>query len=229
MRDNKRPIVICHMLPSIDGRIVTRGWDLPSATREYERTAATFDADAWIIGRISMEPYAGKARVPARKGREPIAREDFIADHDAKSYAIAIDPSGKLRWEAGDIDGEHAISVLTESVSDRYLAFLQSKGISYLFGGKSRIDLARVLRKLRARFGIKTLLLEGGGTINGSFLAANLIDELSILVAPIADGSVGTPTLFDVGNRRMPARNLQLRSVEKRSGGIVWLRYKVRR
>jgi len=229
MRDNKRPIVICHMLPSIDGRIVTRGWDLPSATREYERTAATFDADAWIIGRISMEPYAGKARVPARKGREPIAREDFIADHDAKSYAIAIDPSGKLRWEAGDIDGEHVITVLTESVSDRYLAFLQSKGVSYLFGGKSRIDLAKVLRKLRAHFGIKTLLLEGGGTINGSFLAANLIDELSILVAPIADGSVGTPTLFDVGNRRMPARNLQLRSVEKRSGGIVWLRYRVRR
>jgi len=229
MRDNKRPIVICHMLPSIDGRIVTRGWDLPSATREYERTAATFDADGWIIGRISMEPYAGKARVPARKGREPIAREDFIADHDAKSYAIAIDPSGKLRWEAGDIDGEHVITVLTESVSDRYLAFLQSKGISYLFGGKSRIDLAKVLRKLRARFGIKTLLLEGGGTINGSFLAANLIDELSILVAPIADGSAGTPTLFDVGNRRVPARNLQLRSIEKRSGGIVWLRYKVRR
>jgi len=229
MRDNKRPIVICHMLPSIDGRIVTRGWDLPSATREYERTAATFDADAWIIGRISMEPYAGKARVPARKGREPIAREDFIADHDAKSYAIAIDPSGKLRWEAGDIDGEHVITILTESVSDRYLAFLQSKGISYLFGGKSRIDLAKVLRKLRARFGIKTLLLEGGGTINGSFLAANLIDELSILVAPIADGSVGTPTLFDVGNRRVPPRNLQLRSIEKRSGGIVWLRYKVRR
>jgi len=229
MRDSKRPIVICHMLPSIDGRIVTRGWDLPSATREYERTAATFDADAWIIGRISMEPYAGKARVPARKGREPIAREDFIADHDAKSYAIAIDPSGKLRWEAGDIDGEHVIAVLTESVSDRYLAFLQSKGISYLFGGKSRIDLAKVLRKLRAHFGIKTLLLEGGGTINGSFLAANLIDELSILVAPIADGSAGTPTLFDLGNRRVPARNLQLRSIEKRSGGIVWLRYKVRR
>jgi riboflavin biosynthesis pyrimidine reductase len=229
MRRAKLPYVICHMLPSLDGRIVLRGWKLPNATREYERTAATFDADAWIIGRISMEPYAGKARVPARKNREPIPREDFIAAHDAESYAIAIDPSGKLTWRANDIDGEHVITILTEAVSDDYLAFLQSKGVSYLFGGASRIDLVSVLRKLRAHFGIKTLLLEGGGKINGSFLAANLIDELSVLVAPIADGSIGTPTLFDVEGKRAPARSLRLMSMEKRSGGIVWLRYKVRR
>ena len=228
MRDTRRPYVICHMLPSIDGRIVTRGWNVQNVSREYERTAAMFDADAWIIGRISMEPYAGKARVPARKTRERIARRDFVAEHDATSYAIAIDPSGKLRWRENDIDGEHIITVLTESVSDGYLAFLQSKGVSYVFGGKSRIDLAKVLRTLRSRFGIRKLLLEGGGKINGSFLAANLIDELSILIAPIADGSIGTPTLFDVADRRAPARKLKLLSVEKRSGGIVWLRYNVR-
>lgn len=229
MRTASRPYVICHMLPSIDGRIVLRDWKLPNATREYEKTAATFDADAWIIGRISMEPYAGKARVPVRKNGEPIAREDFIAPHDADSYAIAVDPSGKLTWSSGDIDGEHVITILTEQVADDYLAFLQSKGVSYLFGGKARIDLDKVLQKLRAKFGIRKLLLEGGGKINGSFLAANLIDELSILAAPIADGSIGSPALFDVENRRMPARNLKLMSVEKRPGDILWLRYKVRR
>jgi len=225
----ERPYVICHMLPSVDGRIVFRDWNLKHATSEYEKAAATFGADAWIIGRISMEPYAGKARVPRRAGRARMAREDFIAPHDATSYAIAVDPSGKLRWETNDIDGEHVIAILTESVSDRYLAFLQSKGVSYLFGGKSRIDLRRVLRKLRARFGIRTLLLEGGGKINGSFLAADLIDELSILLGPVADGSIGTPSLFDVDDRRAPARNLKLISMKKRSGGILWLRYKVRR
>ncbi|HEX6098454.1 MAG TPA: RibD family protein [Thermoanaerobaculia bacterium] len=228
MRDSERPYVICHMLPSIDGRIVIRDWNLKNGTREYERTAATFDADAWIIGRISMEPYAGKARVPVRKNREPISREDFIAPHDASSYAIAIDPSGKLTWRAGDIDGEHVVTILTESVSDDYLAFLRSKGVSYLFGGKSRIDLAKVLRKLRSHFGIRKLLLEGGGKINGSFLAAGLIDELSILVGPVADGSIGTPSLFDVEARRSPPRSLALLSIEKRPGDIVWLRYKVR-
>src|SRR5512142_172578 len=124
-----RPYVICHMLPSVDGRIVLRDWKLGNASREYERTAATFEADAWIIGRISMEPYAGKARVPRRTKRKPIPRPDFVAAHDAPSYAIAIDPSGKLRWEQGEIDGEHVITILTESVTDDYLAFLQSKGV----------------------------------------------------------------------------------------------------
>ena len=223
-----RPYVICHMFPSLDGRIVLTDWNVPNATREYERTSATFDADAWIIGRISMEPYAGKARVPARRRRDPIPRQDFVASHNADSFAIAIDPSGKLPWRSNNIDGEHVITILTEAVSDDYLAFLQSKGVSYLFGGKKRIDLVKVLNKLRARFKIRKLLLEGGGKINGSFLAANLIDELSILIAPIADGSVGTATLFDV-EREMPARTLKLRSMEKRPGGIVWLRYKVQR
>ena len=217
------------MLPSIDGRIVLRDWKLKNATREYEQTAASFNADAWIIGRVSMEPYAGKARVPARKSRERIARDDFIAEHDATSYAIALDPSGKLTWRASDIDGEHVITILTESVRDDYLAFLQSKGVSYLFGGKSRIDLARVLQKLRSRFDIRTLLLEGGGKINGSFLAANLIDEVSILIGPVADGSTGTASLFDVEDQHSPARNLKLISIEKRADDFVWLRYKVRR
>jgi 2,5-diamino-6-(ribosylamino)-4(3H)-pyrimidinone 5'-phosphate reductase len=229
MRKSDRPYVICHMLPSIDGRIVIRDWKLSDATREYERTAATFDADAWIIGRISMEPYAGKARVPRRKTRERIARKDFIAEHEATSYAIAVDPSGKLTWRSSDIDGEHVITILTESVSDNYLAFLRSKGVSYVFGGKSRIDLATVLQKLRAQFGIRKLLLEGGGKINGSFLAAGVIDELSVLVGPIADGGIGTPTLFDAKEGLGPARRLKLQSVERVENDIVWLRYAVKR
>ncbi len=65
------------------------------------------------------------------------------------------------------------ITVLTEAVLDDYLAFLQSKGVSYLFGGKTDLNLKSVLEKLRKEFGIKKLLLEGGGKINGSFLAAD--------------------------------------------------------
>jgi 2,5-diamino-6-(ribosylamino)-4(3H)-pyrimidinone 5'-phosphate reductase len=230
MRDRERPYVVCHMVPSVDGRIVTGGWRLPGTLlSEYERTAATFEADAWIIGRVSMEPYAGRARIPARAPRPRIPRTDFVARAGAPSYAIAIDPSGKLRWESGAIDGEHVIAVLSERVPDRYLAFLRSKGVSYLFGGKARIDLRKVLRKLRSTFGIRTLLLEGGGKINGSFLAADAIDELSVLFAPVADGGVGTPTLFDARRGAGPARHLELLSVERRRGGLLWVTYRVRR
>jgi len=227
-RTPRRPYVICHMMPSIDGRIVTRRWKLLAAAyAEYERTARTFGADAWMIGRVSMEPYAGRAKVPARKGQAPVPRTDFVARSDAPGYAIALDPAGKLAWKSSSIDDEHVITVLTEAVSDDYLAFLRSRGVSYLFGGKTALDLRRVLAKLASRFGIATLLLEGGGKINGSFLAANLVDELSVLLVPIADGATGTPTLFDAGAGRGPARPLRLVSVEKRRGGLLWIRYAV--
>jgi riboflavin biosynthesis pyrimidine reductase len=218
------------MAPSVDGRIVTTGWSLPrSLYVEYERTAQTLGADAWMVGRISMEPYAGKARVPRRRAREAVPRTDFLARRDAGSYAIALDPSGRLTWRSGAIDGGHVITVLTEKVSDDYLAFLRSKDVSYLFGGRTEVDLERVLEKLTTHFGIETLLLEGGGKINGSFLAADLVDEVSVLVAPVADGAIGTPTLFDVEGRSGPARRLKLVSVEKRRGDIVWLRYQRKR
>ena len=230
MREVKRPYVICHMVPSVDGRIVTKGWKLsPIALAEYERTAETFNADGWMIGRISMEPYAGKAKVPVRKNPQPIPRTDFIARNDAEPYAIALDPSGKLTWKSASIDDEHVITVLTEQVSDDYLAFLQAKGVSYLFGGATELNLKKVLEKLRAEFGIKRLLVEGGGKINGSFLAADLIDELSVLLAPIADGSIGTPSLFDSSEGKGPNRQLKLVSAEKRKGDVVWLKYKFRK
>ncbi|HEX7421392.1 MAG TPA: dihydrofolate reductase family protein, partial [Thermoanaerobaculia bacterium] len=81
--------------------------------------------------------------------------------------------------------------------------------------------------KLAGEFGIRTLLLEGGGKINGSFLGADLIDELSLLIAPVADGSTGTPSLFD--SEKGAARSLELISVQKLRDDIVWLRYRIRR
>jgi len=226
----KPPYVICHMIPSLDGRIVTRRWQMAKRGYDtYERTHEALRRDAWIIGRISMAPYAGKARVPVRKAGAPIARTDYVAPHTASTYAIAIDSRGKLAWKVNEVDGEHVITVLAEQVSDDYLAFLQARGVSYVFGGRKTINLPRVLDKLRRLFGIKRLLLEGGGAINGSFLAANLIDEMSVIVAPIIDGAVGVPSLIDCPPGVDAVRQLKLLSCEALPGNLVWLRYKVKR
>src|SRR5260221_14517588 len=155
-------------------------------------------------------------------------RRYFIGEATARACDIAIDPSGKLTWGSNAIDDAHVITVLAERVSDDYLAFLESRGVSYIFGGRASIDLRKVLAKLRTAFGIRRLLLEGGGKINGSFLAAGLIDELSILIAPVADGSIGTPTLFDAMAGKGLARKLRLISISRLKGDLVWLRYKMR-
>src|SRR5690349_14707738 len=103
--ESRRPRVICHMLASVDGRIVVAGW--PSAAegrREYERVHGSYRADGWICGRVTMEPFAGRVREDADVAREHSGppREDFIAPGEHASFAVAIDPRGKLAWESNE-------------------------------------------------------------------------------------------------------------------------------
>jgi 2,5-diamino-6-(ribosylamino)-4(3H)-pyrimidinone 5'-phosphate reductase len=57
-------------------------------------------------------------------------------------------------------------------------------------------------------------------------LRAGLTDEVSLLIAPVADGRIGTPALFDIHGDDTPHR-LALDSVERRAGDVLWLRYRV--
>ena len=67
----RHPRVICHMIASVDGRIVTGGWPLsPEARRQYEQVHASYDADGWICGRVTMEPFASRVRSEAEVARE---------------------------------------------------------------------------------------------------------------------------------------------------------------
>ncbi len=221
-----KPHVICHMMSSLDGRIILSRWGARPNTQEYETTAATFEADAWLVGRVTMEKDFTKGLAPdLQPTPQPLPRTDYVAEHGATSFAVAVDGHGKLGWESAFIDDDHLISILTEQVSDEYLAYLRRVGVSYLFGGVRELDFALVLDKLGRLFSIRTLLLEGGGHLNGSLLRAGLIDELSLLHYPVVDGAATSPTLFEQGEQPGPARQFELRGVEQRPGGILWLRY----
>jgi riboflavin biosynthesis pyrimidine reductase len=58
-------------------------------------------------------------------------------------------------------------------------------------------------------------------------LRAGLIDEVSVLVAPVVDGRMGTPALFDAQGGGFAPRQLALQSIERRAGDVLWLRYRV--
>ncbi|HEU4828553.1 MAG TPA: RibD family protein [Gemmatimonadales bacterium] len=233
----QRPRVICHMMASVDGRIVTGGWPLSDeGSRQYEQIHASYEADAWMCGRVTMEQdFAAGSRSDAEVAREYDGppREDFVAPgahpslRSGQAFAIALDPRGKLVWESGEMDGEHVVTVLTHRVSDEYLGVLRQRGVSYLLAGDGEVDLPLALDRIGARLGVRTLMLEGGGGINGSFLRAGLIDEVSLLVAPVADGRVGTPALFDVSGEDVAPRRLTLAEVERRADDILWLRYRI--
>ena len=192
-----KPHVTCHMMSSVDGRILSAQWPIRNAAKLFERTAATIKADAWIVGRTTMQEFSSESK-RKRGGRFAVPKTDFVGQYDAKTFAVVIDPSGKCRWDSNMTDTEHVIEVLTEKVTGEYLDHLRSQNVSYVFGGKRQLNLKVVLNRLARLFPIRRVRIDGGGTVNGSFLAAGLIDEFSHVVVPVADGSIGSPAVFDV-------------------------------
>jgi riboflavin biosynthesis pyrimidine reductase len=232
-----RPKIICHMTSSVDGRLLVDRWTPPAAGidgdivhRTYDQVAARFMADGWVVGRKSMEGYAkGRARPPKNIPNDP--RPLHIADRRGRDVAVAIDPHGRLHYGRDDADGDHIVAVLGEQVPDEYLAELREDGVSYLFAGPDGHDLHRAMDILGDTFGIRTLLLEGGGTINGAFLKAKLIDEISVVMYPGIDGLAGVPSIFEYSGQpgEQPAAGQSLRHLATATldGGLVWLHYRV--
>jgi riboflavin biosynthesis pyrimidine reductase len=216
------------MLSSVDGKIDGAALAAVTGPGEYEATGSKLGGDAWICGRTTMqqhfaeeEPFVSASNTPA--GPQPV----FVARR-SKSYAISVDTLGKLRWASGDLDGDHLICVLSERVPADYLAMLREKGISYIVSGQSTIDLADAVNQLGEHFGIRTLLLEGGGHNNGTFLEAGLVDEVSLLLVPGIDGRHDIPAVFDgVSSSKREAVPLKLKSVEQRERDALWIRYEV--
>lgn len=234
-----RPKIICHMTSSIDGRLQTSRWTPPVEgiapdlkSTQYEEVATRLQADGWMVGRITMQGYAkgqpSQVDIPAVD-----LRATFVAPGDHATVAVAIDPHGKLEYGRHHIGAEHIVAVVGRQVSDNYLAGLRRDGVSYLFAGGDGHDLAAAMDELGEAFGIQSILLEGGGVLNGVFLKAGLLDEISVLVYPGIDGLAGISSIFQYHGKEgeQPADGQRLRhlATETLEGGTVWLRYAVER
>jgi 2,5-diamino-6-(ribosylamino)-4(3H)-pyrimidinone 5'-phosphate reductase len=222
-----KPYIICHMVSSVDGKIDGAALNSVMADGEYEATGAKLKGDAWICGRTTMQQHFAEKKPFASTSQKPAGPRPVFVARRAKSYAISIDTHGKLRWPGGDLDGDHLICIVSEQAPEDYLDMLREKGISYVVSGKSSIDLRKAVDQLGKHFGIRTLLLEGGGHINGAFLQAGLVDELSLLVVPGIDGRHDIPAVFDGLAQSKKAIPLKLKSLECRKRDTLWLRYQV--
>jgi 2,5-diamino-6-(ribosylamino)-4(3H)-pyrimidinone 5'-phosphate reductase len=225
-----KPYVICHMMPSLDGRLRTERWDIsPGGDNEYDRTANSYRPDAWLVGRVTMEEFAnGRWHAPKRRAGEKIGRQDFVAPKLGQRFAVALDSAGKLAWKESTTEGDSVIVCLSESVPNAYLAYLRERGVSYLFAAKraGELNLRTVVTKLRAKWDIRRLLVEGGGKTTGAFLAAGLVDEISLLLTPVADGRMDEPSLFDTVGHRGPKAltKVRIKSVRPVRAGMWWLK-----
>ena len=208
--DMNRPYIICHMVTSIDGKVTGDFLFQPEcaeATDLYYQLNRDLKSDGFICGRVTMEGSFTGSWYPDLNRYHPVhQKKDFIAGELSGFYAIAFDTHGKLGWKSNKIidpdqdpgyDGAQIIEILSETVDARYLGYLQSMGIPYLFAGKDAIDVELALIKLKNLIGCNTLLLEGGSIINGAFERAGAIDELSLVVAPMVAGKESKPLFMD--------------------------------
>src|SRR3954467_1408176 len=223
-----RPHVVCHMLSSVDGKIDGAALRAVTKSGEYEATGDALDGDAWICGRTTMQQHFAEDEPFVSASNKPAGPQSAFVARRAESYAISVDTLGKLRWQDGDLDGDHLICIVSERAPADYLTMRREKGISYVVSGQTSVDLAGALHQLAEHFGIRTLLLEGGGHINGGFLEADLVDEVSLLLVPGIDGRHNIPAVFDgVSPSRRTAVPLRLKSVERRERDALWIRYEV--
>ncbi len=97
---------------------------------------------------------------------------------------IIVDSDARTPLDSKVLNGEsRTIIAVSSSASENKVKNLQKKGAEVIKSGGTKIDLEMLINKLH-REGIKTILLEGGGTLNHSMLSLGLIDEIYLTIAP---------------------------------------------
>ncbi|WPK16970.1 RibD family protein [Pediococcus pentosaceus] len=223
-----KPYIICHMMTSVDGRIDCGMTAQLSGVSDYYTTLNELDATTRISGRITDQDELAGGRLFKAQNQTPINHAGFSKKQLADSYNIVMDTRGTLLWENDINNLKPHLIITSEQVSQAYLDYLDTQNISWIAVGTNHIDLTKAMDVLAREFKVQRLAIVGGGRIDGAFLDADLIDEISILIGAGADGRVQQPTLFDgrpVTRKPVP---LSLKNVQSFEDGGVWLRYLVK-
>lgn len=74
-------------------------------------------------------------------------------------------------------------------------------------------------------------MLGGGAILNWSFIQAGMCDELSIVIASVADGNSDSSSLFSTSEQLINENKVvcfKLINVEVQDNSTVWMRYLVK-
>ena len=234
----ERPYVICHILSSLDGKIngPFMGTEAVGALgAEYGKYRSKMNAGAWLYGTTTTKEFTGLRRPDLEVGSEA-PEGDFIADDRAELYYVSVDVDGEIGWESGIFCNKgrapaHVIEILTAATSAAYKAYLRKTGVSYIIAGEKGLDCETAMKKLHELFHIEKVLICGGGVVNWSFLQAGMVDELSLFLAPVTDGSSGTASLFTQIPSLAEGKPVEflLRETEKIGNGGLRLNYHVKK
>jgi 2,5-diamino-6-(ribosylamino)-4(3H)-pyrimidinone 5'-phosphate reductase len=222
------PKVILHTATSLDGRIT----NFPADLELYYSLAAHWNPDAVLFG--SETVLAAVRDNPALE--VPPEHEDIFrppeGGPDPRPLLVIADSRGRVRcWDAirtwpymRDV-----LAFCSSSTPQDYLAYLAERKITAIVAGDDRIDMRNALAELNRQYGVSTVRVDSGGTLNSVLLQAGVVDEISVLIHPILAGGRAEPTIFDPLKAGFPALQVPLMHLrtEVLGNGIVWARYTV--
>ncbi|WP_273475832.1 2,5-diamino-6-(ribosylamino)-4(3H)-pyrimidinone 5'-phosphate reductase [Methanobrevibacter woesei] len=220
-----KPYVILNAAMTLDGKIATEtGSSNISGKEDLIRVhELRKEVDAIMVGIntvIADDPRLTVHKIESKKEDNPIR--------------VVVDGKGRIPIESR-ITNDDAPTIIAVSddyksdltASDKYQV-LKNKGVDFFFAGEKQVDLAKLMNYLYEK-GVKTLMLEGGSTLNFSMIKDGLIDEIRICVAPMVVGGANAISLFGGDGFMTMDESVKLELVDSFScGKDLVLKYKVK-
>ena len=182
-----RPYVVSNFAVTVDGRATIKGraGAIGSSTDQDVLHTLRTQVDAVMIGAGTMRAECYDRMVPDPERRAHRERVEGLA-----SDPLAVIVSGRLDlpWDCGLFSGGWG-RVLIATASEDELPDLATATRVMRFD--DRVDLAELLRDLRAERGVRSLLCEGGPHTHGQMVELDLIDEMFVTMAPKVAGGSG--------------------------------------
>ena len=222
-----KPYIVCHMMASIDGRIDCKMTEKIQGVEQYYETLEALNTPTTVSGRVTALLELAQDGQFQSSDSKVLGHEAFSKKTDADGYCVVVDTKGTLLWTHPKELSQPLIVVTGTNVHQDYLDYLDSENISWIAVGTDKIDLAKACEILATEFNVKRMAIVGGGHINAGFLAAGLLDEVSLVLGPAIDGRGGMAALFDGLPMQKEPTQLKLQQTKTYPNGVLHLLYKV--
>ena len=192
--------------------------------QQYYELAAGLGADAMLCGSETMVVAYG-----------PDSTGDAIADvlkpGAPRPLLVVVDSQGRVKCWDRILAAPHwrsGVSLGSASTPLEHLKYLKSNGVETIIAGETRVDLASAFNELAVRHRVKLIRVDSGGTLNGVLLREKLVDELALLIAPVAIGGDSAKSVFQLPDHALKhLAELTVKQVEIVRNQHVWLHYNV--
>jgi len=211
----KKPYIILSAAMTIDGKIASRTGDSELSDEEdwKEVHKLRTEVDAIMVGKGTIIKDNPKLHIK-------------FHEHTGY-YRIVLDSNLNIPIDSNVINFQPeiypTIICTIENIAEQKLNKFKAKNIKIIRAGNSeQVDLEELLPQLYEN-GIKIILLEGGGTLNWSFIQKDMVDEMRITIAPWIIGGKNAISLVEgTGFDKMfQAHRFKLNSVNHRNNYVV--------